>query len=79
MSLEMKKCCERLENNGDFILFMKAVKDICGYELPTIFMDMERRISTEGMIYNEARRSVYLDLRKCMTDRLLNTIEKRGV
>jgi hypothetical protein len=50
--------------------------EVCGYEQPSVVLDGKTgQIDTEKMLYNEARRSVYIQLRALAPIEELKKIE----
>lgn len=61
--------------NEASISAMQVIKNFCGYDEPNIRMKEDGDIAQGANIYNEARRSVYLDLRQYLTDEILYEVE----
>lgn len=69
MSIEVAK----LDAGIDYIRY---IRDICGFEQTDIsFNSISGEISPINSLYNSARRSVYLELRKYLPKKLLAKIE----
>lgn len=55
---------------------LRYLMDICSFQKPTITMDpISNEVNTKMSLYLEARRGVYLDIRKYLPDALLKKIE----
>lgn len=69
MSIDIAKTDSGIE-------YIRYIRDICGFEKLSISMNpISGEISERNTIYNEARRSVYLELRKYFPKKLLAKIE----
>lgn len=69
MSIEVAK----IDAGIDYIRY---IRDICGFEISSVNINpISGEISERNTVYNEARRSVYLELRKYLPKKLLAKIE----
>ena len=71
--LERKLAFNRIFATSDGELLGKWLMNECGFLLPSILFSREGNILSESTVYNEARRSLYLELRKYLdVDSLIN-------
>ena len=62
--------------DAEGILFMRHLMKICGYQQTSITGDPQTGdLQERGTFYNEARRSIYLEIRKYVKPRYLKQIE----
>jgi len=55
---------------------LKYLKEQCGYQFPSVVLNLEtKEVSVSSTIYNEARRNLYLDLRKMVSEAILIKVE----
>ncbi len=81
--LKLKKRREQLNKifseiciTADGILVLRHIMEICGYQKISIVGDpVSGDIHDRGTLYNEARRNVYLEIRKYIPSRFLKQIE----
>lgn len=58
--------------------FLRWLMDYCGYKYSSLTMTAEGVILTDAIVHNEAKRAVWLDIRKAIPAKLLNNIEKEA-
>ena len=59
---------------------LRWLMEMCGYQRPSIIADPANgNPLTDGTIYNEARRNLYLSLRKFLKSEILIPVENRGL
>jgi hypothetical protein len=79
---EYKKAREALnealkDRNAQIIV--RHLAKICGFFQSSVVVDPStREVNLNSVVYNEGRRSVYLDLRRMMSDDLRRAVESKG-
>lgn len=56
-------------------IFLKWVMAYCGFKYSSLTMTEEGRLLIDAIVHNEAKRAVWLDIRKNIAPELLNLIE----
>lgn len=59
---------------------LRWLMDTCGYQRPSVIADPANgNPLTEGTVYNEARRNLYLSIRKYLSSEILIPVENKGL
>lgn len=59
---------------------LKYIMDVCGYQRSSTTVDpTTTKIITDNMLYNEARRNLYLSIRSFLKAEILIQVENKGV
>jgi len=59
---------------------LRWIMELCGYQRPSIIADpVSGNPLLDGTIYNEARRNLYLSLRRYLSQEILIPVENKGL
>jgi len=59
---------------------LRYIMDLCGYQRPSVVADPSSgEVMTQSTVYNEARRNLYLTLRKYVSVDVLRKVENKGL
>ena len=59
---------------------LRFLMELCGYQKPSVVADPQSgEIQINSTVYNEARRNIYLTLRKCLKQDILIPVENHGL
>ncbi len=71
-AIDFADICAKAEGRN----VLRYIMNQCGYQKPSVVVDPTTgEINDRSTLYNEARRNLYLDLRKFIPTRLLKKIE----
>lgn len=63
-------------NGGEGIRVLKYIHALCGYDKNDLFISPKTgEVDVNGTIYNTARRSVYMDIRRYVRPEILQKVE----
>lgn len=72
----VKIAATRFAATADGVIFFRHMKVLCGYQLPSAGQDPQTfEVQPNVTLYNDARRSVYLEIRKMIPPQFLAAIE----
>lgn len=57
-----------LANDANMQIVLRHLAKICGFYIPSRILSPSNEINPYATIYNDGRRSVYLDIRRMLTD-----------
>lgn len=63
--------------HGRRILYY-IMHELCGYDLPNVTMNNNGELTTNSMVFNEAKRLVWLNMRHLLEPELLKAVEVDG-
>lgn len=73
---KLKKCINEVFATEDGRVVLQFLMELCGYQKTSIVGDPRTGdLFDRGTFYNEARRAVYLELRRFVRPEILRTIE----
>lgn len=61
--------------NDASVTALQVIKALCGYDQSNIRLNGNGDIASGVNLYNEGRRSVYIDMRKHLSDAMLTEVE----
>lgn len=72
----VKRAIDRLVKERDGQVFIKYLSELCGFSTSSIVIDPKStEINTNSTIYNEARKTVYYNIRQLIRKEDLKVIE----
>jgi len=54
---------------------LRHLKNVCGFDVSSVVLNPDNEVQDRGTLFNEARRTVYLDLRKLIKPDILKDVE----
>ena len=73
---ELRAQVKTIASTESGIAFFRYLMDECGYKRPTVVIDSQSgEVNVRSTMYNEARRGLWLDLRKLFIKQHVNMIE----
>ena len=64
-------------NTADGLIVLKWLCDQCGYQKASIMFNREGEVNPQSLVYNEARRNIYLQIREMILPETLAKIENK--
>jgi len=59
---------------------LKWLMELSGYQVPSVVVDPQSgEVQVQSTIYNEARRNLYITVRRCVNSNVLASIENYGL
>lgn len=71
----IQDCIEEIANTDAGIVFLQYMHAICGYSRPSVVLDATGKVEHEATLANEARRLLYIEMRKYIPREKLIAVE----
>ena len=75
-ALEIRSAFSKVSQTQEGAIVFRHLMNICGFKLPSLVRNSDGDILFNSSLYNETRRTVYLEVRKLIPNKRLNQIEK---
>ncbi len=72
---KLKEIIGEVSGTDSGLLFLRYLMNTCGYQSPEILVNKDGQPMPEAMLYNSARRDVYVELRKFIPKEALIKLE----
>jgi hypothetical protein len=73
--LQLRTILTQTFKTANGVRCLKLIKELSGYDKPNVIKGSDGDLALHAMVYNEGRRDVYLELRKFLSDDILNKVE----